>query len=39
MEGLDESLLAAAGISRPPGAPLVHFSDGVDVDVFRLKRA
>jgi len=40
VEGLDESLLAAAGISRPPGPPpLVHFSDGVDVDVFRLKRA
>lgn len=39
VEGLDESLLAAAGIARPPGAPLAHFSDGVDVDVFRLKRA
>jgi len=39
VEGLEESLLAAAGLSRPPGPPsLVHFSDGVDVDVFRLKR-
>lgn len=38
VEGLEESLLAAAGISRPPVAPLVHFSDGVDVDVFRLTR-
>jgi uncharacterized protein YqjF (DUF2071 family) len=38
VEGLDESLLAAAKIARPPMAPLVHFSDGVDVDVFRLKR-
>lgn len=39
VEGLEESLLAAAGIARPPVAPLVHFSDGVDVDVFRLMRA
>lgn len=39
VEGLEESLLAAAGIARPPGAPLAHYSDGVDVDVFRLKRA
>jgi hypothetical protein len=39
VEELDESLLAAAGISRPPAVPLVHFSDGVDVDVFRLMRA
>jgi uncharacterized protein YqjF (DUF2071 family) len=39
VEGLDESLLAAAGIQRPQVAPLVHFSDGVDVDVFRLMRA
>jgi uncharacterized protein YqjF (DUF2071 family) len=38
VEGLDESLLAAAGLARPASAPLVHFSDGVDVDVFRLKR-
>lgn len=39
VEGLDETLLAAAGIARPPGAPLALFSEGVDVDVFRLKRA
>jgi uncharacterized protein YqjF (DUF2071 family) len=39
VEGLDESLLEAAGIARPAVAPLVHFSDGVDVEVFRLKRA
>jgi hypothetical protein len=39
VEGLEESLLAAAGIARPPAAPLVHYSDGVDVDVFRLTRA
>lgn len=38
VEGLDESLLAAAGLTRPAVPPLVHFSDGVDVDVFRLTR-
>jgi uncharacterized protein YqjF (DUF2071 family) len=38
VEGLDESLLSAAGLARPPSAPLVHFSEGVDVDVFRLTR-
>jgi uncharacterized protein YqjF (DUF2071 family) len=35
---LDESLLAAAGISRPAQPPLVHFSDGVSVDIFPLRR-
>ena len=38
VEGLDESLLAAAGIPRPPEPPLALFSEGVDVDVFRLRR-
>ena len=38
VEGLDESLLAAAGIARPAVAPLAHFSEGVDVDVFALER-
>jgi uncharacterized protein YqjF (DUF2071 family) len=33
----DESLLAAAGIERPPAAPLVHFASGVDVEVFGLR--
>lgn len=34
----DESLLAAAGIARPPGqAPLVHYATGVDVAVFGLR--
>ena len=32
----DESLLAAAGIARPAGAPLVHFASGVDVEIFAL---
>lgn len=36
--GLDESLLAASGLTRPEGAPLAHFSPGVDVDVFGLTR-
>lgn len=38
VEGLDESLLAAAHLPRPAEAPLAHFSEGVDVDVFRLRR-
>lgn len=33
----DESLLAAAGIARPVGAPLVHFASGVDVEIFPLR--
>lgn len=33
----DESLLAATGIERPAGAPLVHFATGVDVEVFGLQ--
>jgi hypothetical protein len=39
VEGLQESLLAASGIPRPDEAPLVHFSPGVDVEVFGLRRA
>ncbi len=38
VEGLDESLLVASHLPRPAGAPLAHFSEGVDVDVFRLRR-
>jgi uncharacterized protein YqjF (DUF2071 family) len=34
---LDENLLAAAGIDRPTGAPLAHYAEGVDVEVFRLR--
>jgi uncharacterized protein len=37
VEGLDESLLAAAGIPRPAEPPMALFSDGVDVDVFGLR--
>jgi uncharacterized protein YqjF (DUF2071 family) len=36
--GLDESLLSAAGLARPDGAPLALFSPGVDVDVYGLTR-
>jgi uncharacterized protein len=38
VEALEESLLEAAGFHRPPTAPLVHASDGVDVEVFALQR-
>ena len=33
---VSEDLLAAGGVERPAGAPLAHFSDGVDVDVLRV---
>jgi hypothetical protein len=37
---VDESLLAAAGLPRPAEPPAsVLFSEGVDVDVFSLRRA
>jgi uncharacterized protein len=38
VEGLEENLLEAAGFHRPLAAPLVHASDGVDVEVFALRR-
>ncbi len=34
---LDETLLAAAGLSRPDESPLAHFSDGVDVKIYALE--
>ncbi|HEX7840626.1 MAG TPA: DUF2071 domain-containing protein [Kofleriaceae bacterium] len=37
LAGYDESLLTAAGIERPAGAPLVHFASGVDVEIFALR--
>ena len=37
LEDHDESLLAAAGIERPAGPPLVHFASGVDVEIFALR--
>lgn len=36
---LEETLLGACGMLRPPQPPLVHFSAGVDVEIFSLKRA
>lgn len=36
--GLDETLLAAAGLARPPDAPLVHYAQEVEVEVFALER-
>jgi hypothetical protein len=38
VHAIDESLVAAAGISRPPSAHLAHFATGVDVDVLGLRR-
>jgi hypothetical protein len=34
----EESLLAAAGIERPPGEPFAHYASGVDVEIFALER-
>lgn len=33
----EESLLAAAGIARPNDAPLAHYAEGVDVEIFALE--
>jgi uncharacterized protein YqjF (DUF2071 family) len=36
---IDDGLVAAAGLPRPVGPPpLVHYSPGVDVEVFALRR-
>jgi uncharacterized protein YqjF (DUF2071 family) len=37
VEGLEEDLLAAAGIRRPASAPLAHYASEVDVEVFPLR--
>lgn len=34
---LDESLSAAAGLPEPHGEPLVHYSPGVNVEIFSLE--
>lgn len=34
---LEESMVVANGMPAPTGAPLIHFSPGVDVDVFDLE--
>ena len=33
---MNESLLAASGLTRPDCSPLAHFSSGVDVEIFSL---
>jgi uncharacterized protein YqjF (DUF2071 family) len=38
IDSLDETLLAAAGLQRPNTTPLIHFSEGVDVEIFSLQR-
>lgn len=38
IEDLEESLCIAAGIGRPDGSLLVHYAQGVDVEVFGLER-
>jgi hypothetical protein len=37
-EVLDDGLVAAAGLPAPRGAPLVHYSPGVDVAIGRPER-
>lgn len=38
VEGLQEDLLAAAGIRRPDSSPLAHYASEVEVEVFPLRR-
>lgn len=38
VHALDESLFAAAGLVRPPGAPLMHYAREVSVELFALER-
>jgi uncharacterized protein YqjF (DUF2071 family) len=37
VEGLEEDLVAAAGIRRPASPPLAHYASMVDVEVFPLR--
>ncbi len=39
VETVEQSLIAAAGLGAVEGPPLAHYSDGVDVDVYRLAPA
>jgi uncharacterized protein len=39
VSSLDETLLVAAGITRPDDAPLAHFARGVDVKVYALGKS
>jgi uncharacterized protein YqjF (DUF2071 family) len=38
VRGLDDELITAAGLPAPAGAPLVHYSPGVDVAIGRPER-
>jgi uncharacterized protein YqjF (DUF2071 family) len=38
VRGLDDGLIAAAGLPAPEGEPLVHYSPGVDVAIGRPER-
>jgi uncharacterized protein YqjF (DUF2071 family) len=38
VDGLVETLLAAAGLTRPAGAPLAHYAREVLAEVFPLER-
>lgn len=38
VEGLEETLLAAAGLTRPEEAPLAHYAREVSAEVFPLER-
>jgi uncharacterized protein YqjF (DUF2071 family) len=37
VDGLDEDLLAASGVPRPPQSPLAHYARGVRVEIFGLQ--
>jgi uncharacterized protein len=38
VDEVDETLIAAAGIERPSGPPLVHYASFVDVEIYSLGR-
>jgi uncharacterized protein len=38
LDEMQEDMLDAAGLVRPPGDPIVHYSLGVNVDVYPLRR-
>jgi uncharacterized protein YqjF (DUF2071 family) len=38
LHSIDENILASWEIKRPDAAPLTHYSQGVDVDVFALRK-
>src|SRR5262249_19592669 len=34
INAIEETMLSASGLSRPPGTPLTHYARGVNVEVF-----